>query len=322
MLRAWARFDHPTVELWTGPVDVVHGTNFVVPPSRKAARLVTVHDLTPLRFPELCTPTSLQYPGLIRRALAQGASVHTVSQAMADEVMDHFRVGADRVHVIHNGLAPLRPPQPRDESEAPYILAIGTVEPRKGIPDLVAAFDRVAESDPDVQLTIAGPAGWGEDALAAGISRARHAGRIHRIGWVDDRSSLIAGARVLAYPSLYEGFGLPPLEAMSLGVPVVATTAGAIPEVVGDAAVLVEPRDVPASGRGPPGGAPGLDDPRSVGRRRQAAGRAVHLDASGRTAGAALSHARRDSPLKNSRLRRVRVNIDACRPEEWILRPR
>jgi glycosyltransferase involved in cell wall biosynthesis len=246
LLRTWARFDHPAVELWTGPVDVVHGTNFVVPPSRKAARLVTVHDLTPLRFPELCSPTSLQYPGLIRRALEQGASVHTVSQAMADEVIEHFHVDADRVHVIYNGLAPLSPPRPRDASEPPYILAIGTVEPRKGFPDLVAAFDRMAESVPDVQLTIAGPAGWGEDALTGAIRRARHAGRIHRIGWTDDRSSLIAGARVLAYPSLYEGFGLPPLEAMSLGVPVVATTAGAIPEVVGDAAVLVEPLDVPA----------------------------------------------------------------------------
>src|ERR1700691_4667145 len=69
LLRAWARFDHPTVERWTGPVDVVHGANFVVPPSRQAARLVTVHDLTPLRFPELCSPTSLRYPGLISRAL-------------------------------------------------------------------------------------------------------------------------------------------------------------------------------------------------------------------------------------------------------------
>src|SRR6202034_1220252 len=75
---------------------------------------------------------------------------------------------------------------------------------------------------------------------------ARHGSRIDRIGWIDDRSSLIAGARLLAYPSLYEGFGLPPLEAMSLGVPVVATTAGAIPEVVGAAATLVPPRDVKA----------------------------------------------------------------------------
>jgi glycosyltransferase involved in cell wall biosynthesis len=246
LLRAWARFDHPAIERWTGPVDVVHGTNFVVPPSRKAARLVTVHDLTPVRFPELCSPTSLRYPALIRRAVEGGASIHTVSQSMADDVMDHFHVNGDRVHVIHNGLTPLAPPLSREESDPPYILAIGTVEPRKGLPDLVAAFDRTADTVPDIRLKIAGPPGWGEDALAAALRAARHGSRIDRIGWIDDRSSLIAGARLLAYPSLYEGFGLPPLEAMSLGVPVVATTAGAIPEVVGDAAVLVAPRDVPA----------------------------------------------------------------------------
>ncbi len=246
LLRAWERFDHPAVERWTGPVDVVHGTNFVVPPSPRAARLVTVHDLTPVRFPELCGPTSLRYPALIRRALDQGASVHTVSQSMAGEIVDHFRVDPARVHVIHNGLTPLPPPHLRDESAPPYILAIGTVEPRKGLPDLVAAFDRVAGSVSDLQLNIAGPSGWGEDALDDARRSARHADRIHRIGWVEDRSTLIAGAMLLAYPSLYEGFGLPPLEAMSLGVPVVTTSAGAIPEVVGDAALVVAPRDVHA----------------------------------------------------------------------------
>ncbi len=246
LLRMWAWVNHPAVELWTGPIDVVHGTNFVVPPSRTAARLVTVHDLTPLRFPELCNPASLRYPGLIARAVDQGASIHTVSQAMADDVLDHFRIDVDRVHVIHNGLTPLGDPLRHGGTEPPYILALGTVEPRKGLPDLVAAFDRIAGTIPDVHLKIAGPPGWGEDAVAAALRTVRYADRIHRIGWTDDRASLLGGAHLLAYPSLYEGFGLPPLEAMSVGVPVVATTAGAIPEVVGDAAVLVPPGDVPA----------------------------------------------------------------------------
>ncbi len=248
LLRAWERFDHPAVERWTGPVDVVHGTNFVVPPSRRAARLVTVHDLTPVRFPELCNPTSLRYPGLISRALDRGASVHTVSHSMADEIIDHFHVDPARVHTIHNGLTPLAPPLPRDKSAPPYILAIGTVEPRKGLPDLVAAFDRIAGSIPDLQLKIAGPSGWGEDALDDARRSARHADRIHRIGWVEDRSTLMAGAVLLAYPSLYEGFGLPPLETMSLVVPVVTTTAGAIPEVVGEAALVIAPGDTQALG--------------------------------------------------------------------------
>ena len=103
-----------------------------------------------MRFPELCSPTSLRYPALIRRALGQGASVHMVSQAMADEVMDHFRRRSLIASTSSTTGSPrCQPPLARDESEPPYILAIGTVEPRKGLPDLVAAFDRIADSVPE-----------------------------------------------------------------------------------------------------------------------------------------------------------------------------
>ena len=245
LLRVWARCDGPRAEWWTGRQDVVHGTNFVVPPAR-AARLVTVHDLTPVRYPELCTPVARRYPHLIARALAGGAHVHAVSHTIGGEVMDHFGVGPDRVHVVLNGLD--RPPSSGGSPVPgpPYVLGLGTVEPRKNFPRLVAAFDEVADRVTDLELRIAGPAGWGEADLRRAVEGARHRDRIHRLGWVADPGALLAGARVFAYPSLYEGFGFPPLEAMALGIPVVAGAAGSLPEVLGDAALLVDPLDVEA----------------------------------------------------------------------------
>jgi alpha-1,3-rhamnosyl/mannosyltransferase len=124
------------------------------------------------------------------------------------------------------------------------------VEPRKDLPNLVRAFDAVAAAHPELELVIAGPTGWGEERLHAAVAQATHRTRIRRIGWVADRDQLLEGAAVFAYPSIYEGFGLPPLEAMAAGVPVVTTRAGAIPEVVGDAALLVPVGDADALAAG------------------------------------------------------------------------
>ena len=253
LLAVWARCDTPPAEWWTGPVGVVHGTNFVVPPTRRAARLVTVNDLTPVRFPELVTPTSRRYPELVRRAVDGGAHVHTPSAWVAAELRDILGVPAQRLHVIAWGVppAPAAPaaaaaPAAPDRDGPPYILAVGTSEPRKDLPLLVAAFDLVAAEVAGVRLRLAGPEGWGEAALAAAIAGAAHRDRIDRAGWVADTAPLLAGAAVFAYPSRYEGFGFPPLEAMAAGVPVVATAGGAVPEVVGSAAEVVAPGDAGA----------------------------------------------------------------------------
>ena len=250
--QLWKRVDWPPLQWWTGPVDVAFGPTYVVPPTGAAAAVMSVHDLTVLRHPELCTRDTLEYPGLVQRAVRRGAWVHTDTEAVAAEVIEAFGVHPDRVRCV-----PLAADTLPDASAADgvalaggdrFILALGTVEPRKDLPALVAAFDQVASADSDVRLVIAGPDGWGTPQLDAAMAACTHRDRIVRLGWVDDvgRSALLRAASVLAYPSRYEGFGIPPLEAMSVGTPVVATAVAAVAEVCGDAAVLVPVGDTAA----------------------------------------------------------------------------
>jgi glycosyltransferase involved in cell wall biosynthesis len=246
--QAWLRVEYPRVERWTGPVDVVHATNYVAPPT-KAGELVSVYDLGFVRYPQYVDRDTLDYPELLRRARRRGAWFHTTSDHVRDEVIETFAVPADRVVRVYPGIPPI---QGGDAARGRalarsdrYVLAIGTIEPRKNYPGLVRAFDALAARDPDVVLVVAGGHGWGADEFDAAVTAAHHRDRVRAPGYVsaDDRRDLLAGASVLAYPSHYEGFGIPPLEAMAVGVPVVATTAGSVPEVVGDAARLVDPDD-------------------------------------------------------------------------------
>ena len=245
----WPRLSLPRVEHWTGPLDVVHATNYVAPPSF-APVLVSVADLTCVHYPELGTADTRTFPRLIQVALDRGATVHTLSDFVAAEIRERFDVPQDRVVRIYPGLTPATPGDPRHghalAGAARYVLALGTVEPRKNLPVLVRAFDAIAAAERELSLVVAGPDGWGVEAYEEAVAAARHSDRVRRLGYVTgaDRAALIAGAALLAYPSRYEGFGFPPLEAMQAGIPVVASNAGALPEVLGDSALLPDPNDV------------------------------------------------------------------------------
>jgi glycosyltransferase involved in cell wall biosynthesis len=250
MRAIWRHANWPPIEMWTGPVQIVHGTNYVVPPSR-APQIVSVHDLTAIHFPDMCTADTLTYPALIKRALSRGAHIHCDSHYVANEVITWANCHSDIVHVVAPGIptnlaAPSVPMTPRFEGR-PYLLVLGTIEPRKDHATALRAFAEVATRDFDLLLVVAGSDGWGTPAYDAALANLTPAvtARIIRQTDVTDtqRDELVAHARMLVYPSVYEGFGFPPLEAMAAGVPVVATNAGSLPEVLGDAACFVNVGD-------------------------------------------------------------------------------
>ncbi|MGB8857729.1 MAG: glycosyltransferase family 1 protein [Ilumatobacteraceae bacterium] len=248
--RCWAYGERPRVDRWLGDLDVIHGTNYIVPPSARP-RVVSVYDCWFLRHPEQARPAVRLAGHVLQRSVATGAVIHASSKATAAAVRE-LLPGAS-VHTVHLAALPV-PPCPASSpipqlAGRPYVLAIGTLERRKNLPRLVQAFGTVAGLDPDLQLVLAGGDGDDRDAIHAAVDALGD--RAHRVmftGRVDEaaRSWLLHHATVVAYPSLDEGFGFPLLDAMQVGVPLVASDAGSIPEVAGDAALLCSATDVDA----------------------------------------------------------------------------
>ncbi|MCC6905919.1 MAG: glycosyltransferase family 4 protein [Anaerolineae bacterium] len=257
--RLWQRLRLPLpVEAWTGPLDLFHGTDFTLPAVRRGTRTVlTIHDLAYERFPDETMPGMQRYLArAVPHSVARADHVIAVSEATRQDLIHLYGTCPEKISVIPHGVDPRFFAAPAADEAArlrveyhippgPVVLTVGTLQPRKNHLRLVQAFARTGV---DAVLVVAGGQGWGYDAVLREVERLGLGGRVIFTGHIPDTDlpGLYRLAAVLAYPSLYEGFGLPPLEAMASGTPVVAANTSSLPEVVGEAGMLVDPFDVDA----------------------------------------------------------------------------
>jgi len=214
--------------------DVVWGPHGTLPVALRKPSVVTLHDFTSISMPgrhEL--RTILSFNLFISRSLEMANRVAAVSRAVADEAMRRFGIAASKIEIVPNGVDEFF--SPGSDAERDYVLFVGTLEPRKGLSDLVTAWSSLPEPRP--RLVLCGDRGW--RTRVAAVAGIEWTGFVSR----ERLRELYRGALMFVYPSRYEGFGIPPLEALACGAPVIATRTGAIPEYAGDAALLVEPGD-------------------------------------------------------------------------------
>jgi len=241
--------------------DIFHFVNFVIPPYVKGKAVVTVYDMVYRRFPETMERANLKkLEKNLADSCARADAVITISQSSKREIIEYLGVPDEKVHIIYPGVDTDRYHSGIDRDMIDgilkkyalpdaYFLYLGTLEPRKNIETIVEAYRLYNKNHGgDIRLVIAGKKGWQYERI---FEKVREYGLEQRIifpGYVseEDKPGLYAGARAFLFPSLYEGFGMPPLEAMACGTPVIAAAASSLPEVMGDAGCMVEPMDTEA----------------------------------------------------------------------------
>lgn len=260
LARLWYRAGVPfPVEIFTGSLDLYHATDFVLPPTLPRTRtLLTVHDLSFVRVPETASPRLKAYlDRVVPRSVSKAHHILADSQATKNDLIDLYQVPGEKVTVLLSGVdsrfanvsdntALLTTRKKYGIGTAPYIFSLGTVQPRKNYTRLIHALAQLRTSGSDLHLVIAGGRGWLEDPIYETIRLTGMTDYVHFIGFADeaDLPALYSGAVCFAFPSLYEGFGLPVLEAMACGTPVVTSNLSSLPEVAGEAALTISPYDL------------------------------------------------------------------------------
>jgi glycosyltransferase involved in cell wall biosynthesis len=252
--KAWKSIGAPPFDLFSGPADVFHFPNFILPPLRRGKSVVTIHDVAFLRMPETIEEKNLAYLTThIRRTVDRADAILAVSEFTRREIIELLNVPPEKVFAIHSGIEQpstknqepsTKHQEPNSSSPAlhhsttPFLLSLGTLEPRKNYAFLVDVFERMKF---DGELVIAGGRGWKFEPVLERIARSPKRDRIRLPDYLPDADleRLYRDCALFVLPSRYEGFGFPPLEAMVRGAPVVSAATGSLPEVLGDAAELI-----------------------------------------------------------------------------------
>jgi glycosyltransferase involved in cell wall biosynthesis len=255
---AWTFIDRPPIEHWIGnDIDLVHAVSLGYPVSTRKPYVVTVHDIGPLTHPEFFSNTR---PWVMKRSLKQAlkkaAAIICVSKSTADDLESYVgRSLNERLHVVPEGVSPqffeaknpdcLASLTGLPEPGTPFIVATGKISPRKNVGRIIKALSKLNGMIPH-HLILVGGSGWDMEEVLKEMNKSTVAGRVHLIGYVSDEQlhALYSSASAYVHPSLFEGFGLTVLEAMAAGCPVVTSNVSSLPEVAGDAALLVDPYDV------------------------------------------------------------------------------
>ncbi|UCC86222.1 MAG: glycosyltransferase family 4 protein [Anaerolineales bacterium] len=238
-------------------LDLLHSPDFIPPFHRNCRSVITIHDLAFLLYPHFLTRESARYYGQIDQAVRNTDHIIAVSQSTRQDTIKLLGVPEQKITVIHEAANPIYQPVDADRArryvaqtydiDQNYILFVSTIEPRKNLPGLLQAYRKLLDDykRPE-KLVMAGSQGWLSDEVYDSVRTLNLDDHIRFLGRVPSEHLvyLYNAAHLLVHPSFYEGFGLPPLEAMTCGTPVIASNVSALPEVVGDAATLIDPHDI------------------------------------------------------------------------------